>query len=215
MENLLEEIIKEKIVVIIRGVERAKLPGLCEALCAGGIRFAEFTYNYFSDAETAACISFMREKFAGRLCVGAGTVLTEEQALLTQSAGGAFVISPNTDPAVIEKTKALGLLSIPGAMTPSEIVTAHRAGADIVKLFPAATLGPDYVRAVCAPLRHIPLMATGGITAENLPAFRAAGAVAFGVSGDILRPALIRAENFGEIARIARTYVAAAQASGV
>ena len=122
--------------------------------------------------------------------IGAGTVLTTEQLQMTRMAGGTFAVSPHTDPVLIEETKAMGLMSVPGAMTPSEIVAAHRAGADYVKLFPASALGPDFIRRMRGPLPHIRLLPVSGVGLEDIPAYLAAGASGFGIGSAIANPAL-------------------------
>ena len=139
--------------------------------------------------------------------IGAGTVLTEEQVVLTAKAGGRFIISPNTDRQVIEKTKELGLISMPGAYTPSEIADAHKYGADFVKLFPVTALGAAYVKAVRAPLSHIPLLAVGGVDLSNLEEYAKAGVVGFGIGGNIIDKKLLDAQDYPAITRLAEEYV--------
>ena len=212
MNNLMDDLLFRKIVVIIRGVEKRHLEALCEALYAGGIRFVEYTYNVFSDSETAKSIEFMNEHFSDKMFVGAGTVINTEQVRLTKKVGGKFIISPNFDSTVIEETKKSGLLSMPAAITPTEICEAYKAGADIIKLFPAATLGPEYLKAVTAPLNNIPIMAVGGINVANIPAFLKAGAKGFGIGSDIVRKGLIENADYKEIRRIAKEFTTAVNA---
>ena len=142
-EQIINTIEKEKIIVIVRGVEKEKLIPLAEAMYLGGIRLLEVTYSAngkVSDEETAENISILAKRFEGRMYIGAGTVLTEKQVELTAKVGGGFIISPDTCPEVIRKTRELGLVSMPGALTPSEMQIAHRIGADFVKLFPITSL---------------------------------------------------------------------------
>ena len=203
---------KEKIIAIVRGVEPARCLKVAEALYAGGIRLVEITYNASrpETAEaTAAAIAAIREAYEGRMYVGAGTVITPELVELTARAGGQYIISPDTNRAVIERTRELGLVSMPGAMTPSEIMTAHWAGADFVKLFPAAQLGPGYIKAIRAPISHVKLTAVGGINEENIPAFLAAGVSGFGVGGNLANRKWIEAEEFGKITETAEKMIAA------
>jgi 2-dehydro-3-deoxyphosphogluconate aldolase/(4S)-4-hydroxy-2-oxoglutarate aldolase len=122
---------KEKLIVIVRGVEREFLIPLAEAMYTGGIRLLEITYDAsgkIADEETADRIAMLSAHFGERMLIGAGTVLTEKQAELTKRAGGRFIISPNTDENVIKKTRVLEMVSIPGALTPTEVQTAHLAG---------------------------------------------------------------------------------------
>lgn len=212
MNNLINEIEKEKIVVIVRGVESSKLEKFCEAVYEGGIRFLEITYSAdgkVSDEETAANIKMLSEKFKGRMHIGAGTVLTEKQVCLTKEAGGEFVISPDTNPDVIKLTKELGMVSMPGSLTPTDAQRAHLSGADFVKLFPIANLGPEYLQNVKAPLSHIKFIAVGGITVENIPEYLKAGACGFGIGSNIVKKQLIDENRFEEITELAKKYVSA------
>lgn len=210
-ENVISAIEKEKIVVIVRGVEKEKLIPLAEAMYEGGIRLLEVTYSAngkITDEKTADSIRILSEHFEGRMYIGAGTVLTEKQVELTKNAGGKFVISPDTNEKVIEKTRELDMVSMPGALTPSEVQKAHVSGADFVKLFPVSNLGPDYVKAVKAPLSHIKFLAVGGITSENMPEYLKAGVCGFGIGSNIVDKKLIDANDFDAIAKLAEKYVA-------
>lgn len=210
MKNTVNEILKEKIVVIVRGVPREKLLPLAEALYAGGIRLIEYTYNAkapASDVETAENIAMLARHFEGRMLVGAGTVLTEKQVELTHAAGGKFIISPDTNPAVINKTKELDMVSIPGAMTPTEVLTAHRTGADFVKLFPVTSLGPEYIKAITAPISHVKLLAVGGINENNMAQYLKAGVSGFGIGSNIIDKKMLAEEDYEGITRLAECYL--------
>ena len=128
---------------------------------------------------------------------------------MTARAGGAFIISPDTDVDVIKKTRELGLVSMPGAMTPSEIKAAHNAGADFVKLFPVGDLGASYLKAVKAPLSHIKMMAVGGVNEENAAQFLKAGAVGLGVGGNLAKKEWIEAGEFEKLTAAAKVLVEA------
>ena len=149
----------------------------------------------------------LSEAFAGRMYIGAGTVLNEKQVELTKNAGGSFIISPNTKEAVIKKTVALDMVSMPGALTPTEIEAAHEYGADFVKLFPVANLGPDYVKAVKAPLSHIKLTAVGGINEENMPVYLKAGVSGFGIGTNIVDKKLVAQEDWTAVTALAKRFV--------
>jgi 2-dehydro-3-deoxyphosphogluconate aldolase/(4S)-4-hydroxy-2-oxoglutarate aldolase len=214
-EETIAAIEKEKIIAIVRGAGADALIPLTQAMYDGGIRLIEIAYDAgggTSDGETARRIALLAERFGGKMRIGAGTVLREEQAALTHAAGGTFVISPDTYAPVIEKTRALGMVSIPGAMTPTEIQTAHRLGADFIKIFPAGTLGAEYVRAVRAPLPHVKLLAVGGVNAENMKRFLDAGAVGFGIGSGITDGTAIREKDYEKITALARKYTEAARA---
>ena len=201
----------EKLIVIVRGIGREKLIPLAEALYRGGIRLLEVTYSAdgrVSDEETAKCIGMLAEHFQGRMFIGAGTVLTEEQVERTKSVGGCFIISPDTNAEVIQKTRALEMVSIPGALTPTEIRQAQLAGADFVKLFPVTSLGASYVKAVRAPLSNVRLLAVGGIDENNMEEYLAAGACGFGISSGIVNMKLLDAGDYEGITALAKKYTA-------
>lgn len=212
-EQVIEWALRERIIAIVRGVGSEQCMKVAQALYEGGIRLMEITYDQ-RDPEswqaTAQAIGDIARAFEGRLLAGAGTVTTPELVDLTQSVGGRFIISPDTNVEVIRRTRELGLVSMPGALTPSEIMTAHRAGADIVKLFPAADLGPGYLKAIRAPISHVKIMAVGGINEQNIGQFLAAGAVGAGVGGNLANRAWIEAGEFQKITQAAKALVAAA-----
>ena len=191
-------ITQQKLIAIVRGVEADRLIPMAEAMYAGGVRLLEITFSAKgtpSDKETAGNISMLVKHFAGRMHIGAGTVLTPEQVELVAKAGGKFIISPDANTAVIEKTKQLGLVSIPGALTPSEATLATRAGADFVKLFPISQLGASYVKALCAPLSHIRFLAVGGVNLGNIRELLKSGACGVGIGlGDADRDAIARGD---------------------
>lgn len=209
MNTLYEQILQEKIIVIVRGTYGEDLLTLSNALYAGGIRFMEVTFDQKDPAcleKTAQAIAMLTAAHQGRMSFGAGTVLTEAQVDAAAAAGAKFIISPNTDPDVIRRTKELGLLSIPGAMTPTEILYAHKLGADIVKLFPAATLGKTYVKDILAPISHVKMIATAGISEENFADFLKLGLAGAGISGRLTDKKLIAQRDWDEFTRRAKNF---------
>ena len=209
-EELVKLIEKEKIIVIVRGVEKEKLIPLVEAMYLGGIRVLEVTYSAngaVSDEETAENIKLLCEKFAGKMHIGAGTVLTKKQVELTYKAGGKFIVSPDTCPEVIKKTRKLGLVSIPGALTPSEMQTAHKNGADFIKIFPITNLGLSYFKAVKAPLSHLKMLAVGGVNETNMVEYLKAGINGFGLGSNIVDKKLVDNGDFEAITELAKKYV--------
>ena len=209
-EQIINTIEKEKIIVIVRGVEKEKLIPLAEAMYLGGIRLLEVTYSAngkVSDEETAENISILAKRFEGRMYIGAGTVLTEKQVELTAKVGGKFIISPDTCPEVIRKTRELGLVSMPGALTPSEMQIAHRNGADFVKLFPITNLGASYVKAVKAPLSHLKILAVGGVDENNIAEYLKAGINGFGLGSNIIDKKKIAENDWAGITNLAKKYV--------
>ena len=153
---------QNKVIVIVRGQYGEKLLKLARALYDGGIRMLEITFDQ-SDPEnltkTPQAIKLISDEIPGML-VGAGTVMTTVQVDAAVAAGAEYIISPNTDEEIIRYTKEKGIVSIPGAMTPSEIAAAHKYGADFVKVFPVCDLGVAYIKNIRAPLSHIKLVAT-------------------------------------------------------
>lgn len=209
-EQIINTIEKEKIIVIVRGVEKEKLIPLAEAMYVGGIRLLEVTYSAngkVSDEETAENIGILAKHFEGRMYIGAGTVLTEKQVELTAKVGGKFIISPDTCPEVIRKTRELGLVSMPGALTPSEMQIAHRNGADFVKLFPITNLGASYVKAVKAPLSHLKILAVGGVDENNIAEYLKAGINGFGLGSNIIDKKKIAENDWAGITNLAKKYV--------
>jgi len=180
----LSKIMEHRLIAIIRGLAPADVQAVAEALYAGGIRLLEVTLN---SADPLTAIRQLSEAMSGRMIIGAGTVLDPQMAEAAIAAGARFLLSPVVDADVIRTTKALGAVSIPGAYTPTEIFAAHRAGADLVKVFPATT--PAYIRGIAGPFPYIPLLPSGGLTPENIPDYRAAGAVAFGVGSTLIEKA--------------------------
>lgn len=208
-KKIIEAIEREKVITIVRGVESDKLIPLAEAMYDGGIRLLEITYSAngsVSDEDTAKNIEMLSQHFGDRMFIGAGTVITEKQVELTKKAGGKFIISPDTCEAVIKKTCELDMVSMPGALTPTEIQNAHRYGADFVKLFPITNMGVEYVKAVKAPLSHIKLLAVGGINENNMADYLKAGVCGFGVGSNIVNKKLIDAGNYSEITELAKKY---------
>ena len=179
----IQQIKQYRVVAILRGCDPAHILPIVEALYAGGIRLLEITLN---SRDALSAISEVGRKWGDRLVVGAGTVLSPEEAESAVAAGARFILSPSLDIPTIRKTKELGALSIPGAFTATEILTAWRNGADMVKVFPAS-VGPAYFRDLRGPLPHIPLMPTGGVNLENIRQFQKAGAAAFGIGSALVR----------------------------
>ncbi len=203
----LEGLLSGKLIAILRGIGPEYISDLAQALHEGGISCIEMTFDQSSPEKEAETMAGIRTLAAdGRFLVGAGTVLTLAQVHKAADAGAAYIISPNMDEDVIRETRRLELCSMPGALTPTEIVRAHQAGADIVKLFPAAQLGAEYIKAVKAPLSHIPLAAVGGVTPLNLASFFRAGVSGAGLGGNLVSRALIKEQRFDEITKLAREY---------
>ena len=207
--NTKEIINANKVIAIMRGVAKEKAADAARALYEGGIKLVEVTFNQSSPTcieDTADSIKSIIDAMGDKMCVGAGTVMTVEQVRAAVDAGAKYIISPNTDREVIEETKKLGVISMPGAFTPSEAVSAYKMGADYVKLFPAGLLGIPYIKAIKAPISHIPLMAVGGIDADNLGDFLATGINGVGVGSSLVNLKLINAGKWDELTELAKKF---------
>jgi len=180
--STLSQILETKIVAIIRGANPKDVLQIADALQKGEIRALEITIN---SPKALSVIEEVSDYFGQNMLIGAGTVLDAETARAAISAGAKFIISPVVDLETIKMTKRYGIVSIPGAYTPTEIVTAYAAGGDIIKLFPASA-GLQFIKDIRGPLAHIPLMPTGGVNLENIKEYQKAGAVAFGIGSALV-----------------------------
>lgn len=210
MKNETIKIIEEnKIITIVRGVTKDKIIPLVSALYDGGMRLVEVTFDQsgkFDKEYTMDLISTIAKEFEGKMCVGAGTVMDEQQVEAAYKAGAKYIISPDTNEAVIKKTVELGMVSIPGSFSPTEAAFAHRCGADFVKMFPAGELGMSYIKAVRAPLSHIKMLAVGGVDEKNLSDFLALGISGVGIGSGVVKKDLIEKGEFDKITELARAY---------
>lgn len=179
----LQRMFESKIVAVVRGAKYENIVPIAKALNSGGVKNLEIT------AETPNVLSLIEKassEMGDEMTIGAGTVLDPETARAAIMAGAQFIFSPTINNETIRMAKRYGAVSIPGAMTPTEILTAYEQGADIVKLFPAGVMGPGYLRDIQGPLSHIPLMPTGGVNLENITDYINAGAVAIGLGGALI-----------------------------
>jgi 2-dehydro-3-deoxyphosphogluconate aldolase/(4S)-4-hydroxy-2-oxoglutarate aldolase len=202
----LQQILQHKIVAILRGCNTDDIPPITEALYEGGVRLLEITLN---TPGALKAIERAASRMGDRMLIGAGTVLTATEVIDAVNAGARFILSPSLDPGIIQQSRDLGAVSVPGAFTATEILAAYRHGADIVKVFPAS-VGPAYFRDMRGPLPHIPLMPTGGLNLDNIRDFQKAGAVAFGIGSALV------ASNQGttgndllQLTRLAAAYITA------
>lgn len=208
--STIDHILTYKLIVILRGYTVDEALRAVEAMAAGGVSLVEVTFDQTGRTPLTATtdtISAIAARFDS-ICVGAGTVMTAEQVALAAEAGAKYIISPDTCREVIGAAGEHGLVSIPGALTPTEAADAHRCGADFVKLFPAGDMGPAYLKTIAAPLAHIRFLAVGGVREENVGDYLAAGAVGIGIGAGTLAPKTLLAEgNCAEITRRAARYV--------
>lgn len=207
-EDVVRQIAEEKVIAIVRGYSEDECVNLAKALCEGGIKLMEITFHQ-TDADeqkrTVRIIQRLNAEMGDRMCFGAGTVTDVHLVDMADEAGCKFVISPDTDEEVIAETRKRGMVSIPGALTPTEIKKAWKAGADFVKVFPACNVGPSYFKNVHAPLPQAKMLAVGGVNAENMSEYLKAGAVGAGVAGCLFTKEMIKNGEWEKIAQAART----------
>lgn len=207
--QVIQKVLKKKIIAIVRGVYDEDCVKLALALYEGGIELLEVTFDQSkpdSLERTSKTIRQLVDNLGDKMIFGAGTVTSIEMLELARKAGARFIVSPDTNEQVIRETVAAGMVSMPGAFTPTEIVTAHSYGADFVKLFPVGVSGTAYLKAVTAPLNHIRLLAVGGIHEGNMSDFLDAGAVGIGVGGNLVNKAWIASGEFDKITTLAKKY---------
>ncbi|EFC98890.1 2-dehydro-3-deoxyphosphogluconate aldolase/4-hydroxy-2-oxoglutarate aldolase [Hungatella hathewayi DSM 13479] len=204
-----DKILAGGIITIIRGLSPDCAEKTVEAIHAGGLHLAEITFDQTAPPKvTADIIRTLSRQFEGKVLIGAGTVMTLEQLHAAYNAGAAYIISPNADSSVIRETKRLGLLSMPGAYTATEVARCYAEGADIVKVFPSDSAGPGYIKALRGPLHHIPLAAVGGVNLDNIRDFFDAGACCVGIGSNIVSKQAVQAGDFDRIRLLAAAYAA-------
>lgn len=212
-EEIIDLVLQSRVIAIVRGLDGGFEP-LAQAMYDGGIRAIEVTFNQKDPSQwvkTTGAIRAIKEAMGDKMAVGAGTVTSVELVELAREAGAQFIVSPDTDPAVIRRTRELGMVSMPGALTPSEIKQAHEAGADFVKVFPAGTLGAGYIKAIRGPLNHIRMLAVGGVSEKNAAEYIQAGCVGVGVGGNLVNKEWIANGEYGKIEALARELCASAR----
>jgi 2-dehydro-3-deoxyphosphogluconate aldolase/(4S)-4-hydroxy-2-oxoglutarate aldolase len=204
---IVAQIIAKRIVAIVRLERYDRAVEVARALADGGITAIEFTLTGDGANEAiAACRAALPD-----ILVGVGTVLDELASSAAITAGAQFVVTPALRPKVILSCKAYGVPILCGALTPTEALTAHELGADMIKIFPARTVGPAYIRDLLAPLPFLKLVPTGGIGPENARAYFDAGAVAVGIGGNLVSAKAVAAEDWAAITSVARACVTAVE----
>ena len=207
-EGIINTILETGVIAILRGLARDSLMETVAALHAGGIRALEVTFN------TAGACEMIRQiarEYNSELHVGAGTVLNAEAAVRAIDSGAEFVVSPNTDPEVIAAVKKHGKIMIPGAFTPTEILRCDACGADMIKVFPVSSVGPQYIKDIKGPYNSLRLVPVGGVDLSNAGAFIKAGADALGVGGSLVRADLISRKDFRGLTTLADKFLQAVE----
>ena len=210
-EAIIQKVLDKKIIAIVRGVYGEDALNLAKALYAGGIELLEVTFDQSKPESlnrTSDTVRLLCQELGDKMYFGAGTVTTIEMLNLAKEAGASFIVSPDFNPEVIKATVEAGMVSMPGAMTPTEILTAYRAGADFVKVFPTAGLGSSYIKAVRGPLNHIRLLAVGGVNEKNITEFLTAGCVGAGVGGNLVNKTWIANGEWDKITALAKEFIA-------
>lgn len=202
-EQHLQRVLDCGIVAVVRFSDPAPLVRVVEALAAGGVTVAEVT---FTVPDALDVIRAAKKQLGDRVLLGAGTVLDPETARAAFLAGAEFVVAPTVNPDVIRMCRRYDKLVMPGAFTPTEVLTAWEAGADIVKVFPAEIVGPAFFRALRGPLPQVKLMPTGGVDLNTAGEFLKAGAVCLGVGSQMVEPKAVAAGDFARITDLARQY---------
>jgi 2-dehydro-3-deoxyphosphogluconate aldolase / (4S)-4-hydroxy-2-oxoglutarate aldolase len=194
------------LIPVLRAKSIAQAHAVVEAMIAGGVTVVEVTMTV---PNAVHLLKELKKEHGAKILLGSGTVTTAKEVEDTINAGAEFVVSPSLHPEVIAATKAAGKLSIPGALTPTEVITAHRAGADYVKVFPCSAMGgASYLKSLLAPFPHLKLIPTGGVTLKTAEEFIRAGARALGVGSDLVNLAAIDEGKPEIITEAAMAYLA-------
>ena len=211
----LQRLVDSGVVAVMRGADADTIIDVASALEAGGVTAFEITADTPDAMELIAAVSASFDESTA--IVGAGTVLDSETARAAITSGAEFVVGPTFDPGVVETCNRYGVPVAPGVLTPTEALSAYEAGADIVKVFPASSMGPGHLSSIAGPLPQIPLMPTGGIDVDNIADYIEAGAAVVGAGSALMDDAAIAAGEFESITETARTFterIEAARADG-
>ena len=202
--EIISQLTKPGIIAVVRTNKPEQVPPICEALVAGGVIALEITFTVPNAIEA---IREASQRFGSQALVGAGTVLNAAACRDAIAAGAQFVVSPITKLEIVEAAHAAHKPVMLGAYTPTEAQTAHEAGADFIKIFPADKLGPSYIKALRAPLPHLKIVPTGGVDLNTAADFLKAGCAALGVGGSLLTAEILKTGNWAELTRLAKAFV--------
>ena len=202
-EKIVSGIEAEGLVAIVRVPRPEWTLPLAKALVGGGIRAVELTMSIPNALEAVRTID---RELGDKILLGVGTVIDDDTCRAAIDAGAKYVISPITRPSLVAAAHALDRPVMLGAYTPTEAQAAHEAGSDFVKIFPADTLGPSYIKSLLAPLPHLKIVPTGGVNLDTMEAYLAAGSAALGTGSALLKKEIIAGENWGELERLAKRF---------
>ena len=208
MTDILAMVRNTRVLAVLRAPSAESALLAADALVAGGVTGLEITY---STPDAPAVIRELDARYGSRIYLGAGTVMSADDAARAADAGARFLVSPGTHPVVTAAMKATGLVVMTGALTPSEVMAALEYGTDVVKIFPASLGGPAYLGSLRGPFPDVPFMPTGGVTPDNIGDWFVAGAIAVGAGSDLVSSADLAAGRYDEIERKARLFAAAAR----
>lgn len=211
-EQLMQAILEAGVIAVIRAPSAELLLPIAEALLGGGVSAIEVT---MSTPKAIRGIEMLADRLGDRAVVGVGTVLDASTCRDAIAAGAEFVLSPNFDEEVVATTRRYGKISVPGAFTPTEILRAWTAGADIVKIFPSTALGPGYIKDLLAPLPQLKLSPTGGVDARNAGDWIKAGAVCVGAGSSLVSKDAMARQDWGAITANAKAFIEAIRSARV
>ena len=202
--DVLEKVKELGLLAVIRGPSPELTVKMVEALVAGGVSGIEITYSTPNAEEV---VRTLYGKFGQSIVLGMGTLTKPEQALSAKAAGANFLVSPICEPDLVREMVLSGLLTMAGALTPTEVIQAYNLGADVIKIFPGSLGGPAYIKALKGPFPYIPMMPTGGVSAGNVKEWFATGVVAVGAGSELCPPQLAKEGKFEEITKRAVEFV--------
>lgn len=202
--SILSRIVESGVVAVIRAPRGELLADVAEALLAGGVEAMEVT---FTVPAAHRVLEKVADRLGDRIVLGAGTVLDPETARIAILAGAQFIVAPTVNLPTIELCRRYAKPIMPGALTPTEVLTAWQAGADIVKIFPSELTGPGYLKALRGPLPQVRLMPTGGVNLQTAADFLKAGACALGIGGSLVEPKAVASGDMARIESLARQYI--------
>ena len=202
-EKIASQIMAAGLVAIVRVPRPEWTVPLATALVAGGIRAVELTMSIPNALDAVRTID---RELGEEILLGVGTVTDDDTCRAAIDAGAKYIVSPVTKPSLVGAAHALDRPVMLGAYTPTEAQAAHEAGSDFVKIFPADTLGPGYIKSLLAPLPHLKIVPTGGVNLDTMEAFLVAGSAALGTGSALLKKELVAGENWGELERLAKCF---------
>jgi 2-dehydro-3-deoxyphosphogluconate aldolase/(4S)-4-hydroxy-2-oxoglutarate aldolase len=208
--DILEKVRELGLLAVIRGPAPDLTVKMVEALIAGGVKGIEITYTTPNAEEVVQTLS---QKYGEGIVLGMGTLTKTDQARTAKAAGASFLVSPVCEENLVKSMVDSGLLTMAGALTPTEVFQAYTLGSDVIKIFPGSLGGPAYVKALKGPFPYIPMMPTGGVNAGNLAEWFATGVVAVGAGSELCPPQLAKEGKFDEISRRAAEFVQVVEAA--